>query len=372
MATTMDMTPQRETPLIAEHRTLQAKLAPFGGWLMPIQYEGILAEHHWTRNNVCVFDICHMGEFHVQGDLASSNLDHVVTINLAGMATGQCRYGFMLNQAGGVIDDLVVYRLGEKEWMLVVNAATEENDEHHLLRNLSRDITFKNISGQTGKLDVQGPLSGVILKDLVGADVAKMAYYTFAKFKLLGEDVIVSRTGYTGELGYEIYISSAKVVELWRLLLKNSRVKPAGLGARDTLRLEMGYPLYGQDLDTQTTPVEAGLSGFVDFSKDFIGKLSLVAQKDRGPSRRLRCFQSDSRRAPRHNYKIYLKDKEIGAVTSGSFSPTLGCGIAMGYVSCELKTGEQVNLKENQIDIPARVVTRPFYKQGTAKSEEIR
>lgn len=354
----------KTTPLKDEHMRLGAKMAPFGGWLMPIQYSGIIAEHQWTRKEAAVFDICHMGEFLIRGDADKSGLNRIVTFDLKSMVVGSCRYGFMLNESGGIIDDLIVYRVAPEEWMLVVNAATTEGDAAHIRRGLSSQAEFKNISDATGKLDLQGPRSQDVLKKLAGDEITRLGYYTFGCFELLGEHVIISRTGYTGELGYEIYISSSKARELWKILLADARVKPAGLGARDTLRLEMCYPLYGQDIDTNTTPIEAGMKSFVDMDKEFAGKRPL---SEGAALRRLVYFKAQTRRSPRHNYRIHVNGADAGVVTSGSFSPSLGCGIGMGYVYVSAPAGTQVILKDNEIEIPAVVTERPFYKAGTAR-----
>ncbi|MDD5746001.1 MAG: glycine cleavage system aminomethyltransferase GcvT, partial [Candidatus Omnitrophica bacterium] len=268
----------KTTPLFASHQQLGARIAPFGGWSMPIQYSGILAEHEWTRSGCSVFDICHMGEFLIQGDLSTSNLDYIVTVDVGAMAAHTCRYGFMLNKGGGVIDDIIVYKISGDSCMLVVNAATTEADEVHLRTYLSPTVKFENISAKTGKLDLQGPRSREVLMDIVGPDISRLAYYTFDYFNVCGERNIISRTGYTGELGYELYCSADKVNELWTRLLQDKRVKPAGLGARDTLRLEVGYPLYGQDMDSRISPLEAGFESFVDFNKNFLGKDVLMKQ----------------------------------------------------------------------------------------------
>ncbi|MDD5135796.1 MAG: glycine cleavage system aminomethyltransferase GcvT [Candidatus Omnitrophica bacterium] len=353
----------QKTPLYNIHVSMGAKMAPFGGWFMPIQYEGILAEHAHTRSSVSVFDICHMGEFILEADPVSSLLDRIVTQNIVSMPIGACRYGFMLNEGGGVIDDLVVYRLGDASWMLVVNAATISGDEAHLRKNLSGKVSFENISNATGKLDVQGPGSADALKKIFGAGIAKLAYYTFGKFKLWGMDLTVSRTGYTGELGYEVYIPSDNAVRLWNTLLEDKRVKPAGLGCRDTLRLEMGYPLYGQDLDTGHTPIAAGFDKFVDLGKEFIGKDALLKEKKGGVKERLVSFKSDTRRSPRHNFAIFKEGLRVGTVTSGSFSPSLLSGIGMGYVSGKCGIGDKLVTKDGNTEIPVTVVKKPFYNK---------
>ena len=358
------------TPLYEEHLELGAKMAPFGGWDMPIQYQGIIAEHNWTRSSCSIFDICHMGELVLRGDYLKSNFDKIVTINLKNMPAGSCRYGFMLNDKGGIIDDLVVYRFDIDKWMIVVNAATLEKDEAHLRKNLSSDCYFENISGKAAKLDLQGPLSAEVLKACINEDVRALKYFHHAEFDILGDKNIISRTGYTGELGFEIYINSEKVVELWKALLNDKRVKPAALGARDTLRLEMAYSLYGQDIDENTTPLEADLEHFVYFEKDFIGKDALIKQKAEGLKRKLCCFKLDSRKSPRHGHKIQSGWDEIGEVTSGSFSPTLSCGIGMGYIKTEhAKIGDAILLSDGKTQFPAAVVEKPFYKQGSIKKE---
>jgi len=357
----------KTTPLHGEHVALGARMAEFGGWDMPIQYEGILAEHFHTRKAVSVFDICHMGEFILDTDDSRSGLDRIVTQNISTMPVGSCRYGFMLNDNGGIIDDLIVYRLEKLSWMLVVNAATIAGDEANIRKNLTGKYRFKNVSGVTGKLDVQGPLSLETLKPIAGDRIEKLGYYTFTEFDLFGSNAIISRTGYTGELGYEIYGPNENIVKLWNLLLKDPRVKPAGLGARDTLRLEMGYPLYGQDIDINHTPVAAGLDKFVDLSKDFTGKSALLAEKKSGPKERLIYFKADSRRSPRHGFGIYSGTSRIGTVTSGSFSPSLSAGIGIGYVSGAYPVGTSVIVKDGQTEIPAVVVDKPFYKRSFSR-----
>ncbi|RJO65233.1 MAG: glycine cleavage system aminomethyltransferase GcvT [Candidatus Omnitrophota bacterium] len=356
------------TPLLSCHEKLGARLSAFGGWLMPIQYEGIISEHLWTRRSVSVFDICHMGEFLVYGDPEKSNLDRIVTMNLGDMPCGKCSYGFMLNEEGGIIDDLVMYRIAPEKWMLVVNAATTDIDEQNLKKHLFKDARLENASSALGKLDLQGPVSCEAIQRLFDFQAQGLRYYHFEEVICLGEKVILSRTGYTGELGYELYIPSETILGVWNHILADSAVKPAGLGARDTLRLEMGYLLYGQDISKDTTPLEAGLDKFVDFNKDFIGKDALLKMRREKTKRLLVCFLSDSRRAPRHNYKIYSDSREVGTVTSGSFSPSLSCGIGMGYVELDCATiGTKLVLKDNTVEINATVVEKPFYSEGTAR-----
>ncbi|MDP8233824.1 MAG: glycine cleavage system aminomethyltransferase GcvT [Candidatus Saelkia tenebricola] len=361
----------KQTPLTEVHKNLGAKMASFGGFIMPIQYSGIIAEHNWTRTSVSIFDICHMGEFIIQGNFKGSGLDKVVTQNLENMQIGSCRYGFMLNDKGGIIDDLIVYRIEQEEWMLVVNAATIEGDEAHIKNNLNWDAHFKNASNDFAKLDLQGPESINVLGDIVGDEIYGLNYYSFRDFTIGGGEYLISRTGYTGELGYEIYAASTHAQMLWNMFLKDSHVHPAGLGARDTLRLEMGYSLYGQDLTNQISPLEAGMERFIDFDKDFIGKDALIKQRENGLTHNLVGFIVNSRRAPRHNYKILSGNKEIGIVTSGSFSPSIGCGIGMGYVLPEYKNGAKIVIEHGNIEIEAEITAKPFYKKGTARNSQV-
>jgi len=354
----------KKTPLYETHVALGAKMAPFGGWLMPIQYDGILAEHAHTRNEVSIFDICHMGEFMLEADPVSSGLDKIVTQNIVSMPMGSCRYGFILNENGGILDDLIVYRIKDKNWMIVVNAGTVSGDEKHFLKHLTGKYNFKNVSDIMGKLDIQGPKSKDVLVNIFSEGIKDLGYYTSAGFSLWGQGCIISRTGYTGELGYEVYIPSDHVVKLWKLLLEDKRVKPAGLGSRDTLRLEMGYPLYGQDLDAVHTPLEAHFDKFVDLSKDFIGKSALLEEKKNGLKENLISFKADSRRAHRHGFGIFSEGRRIGTVTSGSFSPSLSVGIGMGYVSENQKVGARLMVKEAAIEIPVTVVKKPFYSKS--------
>ena len=358
----------KTTPLLEEHLKLRAKMAAFTGWNMPILYEGIIAEHNHTRTKASIFDICHMGELYIKGDAAGMGLDRIFSFSITNIPEGKCRYGAMLNEAGGIIDDLIVYKLKEDEWMVVINSGTIEKDAKHIEAHLEPGAIFENRSEVLSKLDLQGPSSADILSKLAGEEVKNLKFYTFRFFDILGEKTIISRTGYTGELGYEIYISSSKVREAWNYLLKDERLKPAGLGARGTLRLEMGYTLYGQDVDENTTPLEANLEKYIHLDRDFIGRDALMRQKKEGVKKLLVAFKTESRRAPRHGYSIMKDGKAIGKVTSGSFSPSLSCGIGLGYVDIPYaKVGEEILVKEGSVEMKSVITEKPFYKKTSLR-----
>lgn len=356
----------KRTPLFDAHIALHAKMVPFGGWEMPVQYGSIIEEYQQTRQQTALFDICHMGEFIIEGDAVSSGLDRIVTQRLVDLPINACRYGMMLNEQGGVIDDLIVFRLGQEKWMAVVNAGTLEKDVRHFQNELSPAAKFSNISDATGKIDVQGPASRDFLKPLV-EEIENLQYYTFGEFSLGDYDVIVSRTGYTGELGYEIYCPWDRTPGLWDRLLKMG-AKPAGLGARDMLRIEMGYSLYGHEISEEISPLDAGLDRFIDWEKEFIGKPALSVQKQKGKQRKIICFAADSRRAPRAEQMIFSEQgKAIGVVTSGTFSPALTQGVGLGFVPCDVKVDDHIFFGKESDRISARVMGRPIYKSGSLK-----
>jgi len=359
----------KTTPLVRQHEELKALMAPFGGWLMPIQYAGIIAEHKWCREQAALFDICHMGEFLFRGDIEASGLEDVFTFSVKGIPVGRSRYGFLLNDGGGVIDDLIVFRLAEDEVMIVVNAATIANDFAVIQSRLKPGHLLNDITSATGKLDVQGPLARDVLVEQFGPEIAKIPFFKFIKTNILGVEALVSRTGYTGELGYEIFIDSGKVQELWERLLKDPRVSPAGLGSRDLLRLEVGYSLYGSDLDEETSPVAAELLAFVNLEKTFVGREALVKEQQVGPQKVKVAFKVSSRRSPRHHYQILSQGEEVGSVTSGAFSPMLGCGIGLGYVKPEVaKLGTTLVIKHDRVEMEATVVELPFYSGGSLRA----
>jgi aminomethyltransferase len=335
---------------------------------MPIQYEGIIAEHAWCRSKAALFDICHMGEFIFQGDFEAGGLEDVFSFSVKTIPLGRSRYGFLLNEQGGIIDDLIAFRLAEDRVMIVVNAATADND-FAVISSRLRGGEFTNITAATGKLDIQGPLAREVMVDAFGEQIAAIPYFKFITVNIMGCDAIVSRTGYTGELGYEIFLPAEKTAALWDLLLKDGRVKPAGLGARDVLRLEVGYSLYGSDIDESTTPLEAGLEGFVNFDKNFVGRDALLQQKVRGVARRKIAFRVSGRRSPRHHYEIVSGQQTVGSVTSGVFSPMLAGGIGIGFVTPgEYPVGTLFTIQHERVVMEATVCELPFFTGGSLRS----
>ena len=353
------------TPLNAWHKTHGAKMVPFAGWEMPVQYSGIIAEHQHCRVKACIFDICHMGEFSLKGHGAKVALSRAVTQNLDTLAPGKCRYGFLLNPKAGVLDDLIVYRLAEDEFMLVVNGACIDSDFAAIKDRLPASLGFADISEKTAKIDLQGPESFHVLSRLLPGDWSRLGYFGFTKAAFEGAEIIISRTGYTGELGYEFYLPADKAQTLWEKLAADPEVIPAGLGARDTLRLEMGYPLYGQDLDTKHTPAEAGYAAMLTSTADYVGKAHALDVRER-----LVALSIDGRRSARHHDKVCLPGgQEVGVVTSGSFSPTLGHSIALAYVLAEAAGGTDFVIKAAKVDLPARKAELPFYSKATARTK---
>ena len=353
--------PGKKTPLHEEHKRLNAQTGEFAGWDMPIHYGSIIEEARYTRSRVSLFDISHMGELYVREDPENSSLDRLITVPVTRMETGKCRYGFLLNDDGGILDDLIVYRLSEDEWMIVVNASNEENDAGIFKKGLSGRAAFKNMSDEIVKIDVQGPGSHGLLREIVDDKILNLGYYSFKRFNTPRGEGIISRTGYTGELGYEIYIDADKGIELWNTLLGSGEAKPAGLGARDILRTEMGYPLYGHELSEKTTPIEAGLERFLDPETGYTGKEALYVQKSRGFRRKIAGFKTGSRRAPRPGNTILVKGSESGQVTSGVFSPHLNMGIGIGYIDIEYDSpGTEIEIDTGRGGLKADICEMPF------------
>lgn len=342
----------------------------FHGWMLPMQYEGILAEHAHCRRAACVFDTCHMGRFHISGPDAAAALAAVCTQDAAALPVGRCRYGFLLNDRGGILDDTILIRLGRQEFLLVVNAAPARSDLQWLQSHLTGDVRLVNRTASWGKLDLQGPASFAVLKGLVEGDLAGLTYFSAAAMPCCGVERIVSRTGYTGELGYEIMLPTEAVGELFERIVSHEAVKPAGLGARDLLRLEMCYPLYGQDMCEDANPLEADMGRFVDLGRDFIGAEALRAAA--GVERKLVAFRTESRRKAASGQEITVNDSPVGAVTSAAFSPSLGVSIGMGYVRADLAApGAELTIRHPRGPLPAAVAARPLYKKGTCRTRNL-
>jgi aminomethyltransferase len=357
----------KKTPLHRQHLLLGARMGAFGGWDMPIQYAGILAEHEQTRTKASVFDICHMGEFELSGESVLQDLEKLLTCKIHTLGIGQVRYGFLLDDDGGTIDDLTCYRLDTDRFMLVVNAGTAEKDAEWIKSRVSATTTFVDISSSTAKLDVQGPKSRKMLKDVFGCMLPELGYFRFKEFEALDGSCILSRTGYTGEWGYEIYLPNDAVTSLWNRIVEHPLCEPGGLGARDTLRLEMGYPLYGHELSSGRTPVATCRGLFISMDKEFVGKENVAADLD-DPEVLLVGLRFASKRAAREHDKIYYEDIEIGEVTSGSLAPSLGVAVAMAFVEPEFADyGRTLDVEIRGKRFPAEVVDLPFYKEGTAR-----
>ncbi|WP_319544002.1 glycine cleavage system aminomethyltransferase GcvT [uncultured Pseudodesulfovibrio sp.] len=353
------------TPLTEWHRENGAKMAPFAGFDMPVQYKGIIVEHKHTRSKAGIFDICHMGEFKLSGTGAKDGLNKVVSHDLETLTPGKCRYGFLLNEAGGINDDLIIYCIADDEYMLVVNGACRKKDYDHIQANLPKSLTLIDVSDETAKIDVQGPESLDVLNTLLGSTWNHLKYFNFEETDVAGFPMIISRTGYTGELGYELYLPSANALEIWEKLVEDERVEPVGLGARDTLRLEIGYPLYGQDLDEDHTPKEAGAGFFLKKETEYIGKSGLASVKES-----LIALSIEGRRTARHYDEVLLPNGEkTGVITSGSFAPSLGHCIALAYVRAEDADKDEFIIKTARVELKAKKAALPFFKDGTARKK---
>ena len=353
----------KKTLLHEKHLALDARMGEFGGWDMPIQYAGILAEHLQTRTAASLFDICHMGEFEISGPTAEADLERLLTCSITSLDVGQVRYGYLLNEGGGVLDDLTVYRIASDRFWLVVNAGTAPTDATWITEHLQQTTGFNDVSDQFAKLDLQGPAARSVLQEVYGMSFADLRYFRFQSL----EGGWVSRTGYTGELGYELYVPIDEATALWDTCLSHPKCAPAGLGARDTLRLEMGYPLYGHELDAAHSPVDTGDGLFIDWNKTFMGKARCeVDQAER--SHRVVGLQLSSKRAAREQDRVFYKDQPIGYVTSGSLAPSLDVAVAMARLDgscCEIGQMVQVEIRGRLQE--AQVVSLPFYTSGSAR-----
>jgi len=379
-----EITP-RKTPLYDEHVRLGAKMVPFAGWLMPVQYTSIVEEHQAVRNDLGIFDISHMGQFIVDGAGAREWLNTMLTNNIDKLDAGMGQYTFLLNERGGIIDDLIVYRIGEQKFLLVVNAARTEEDfawlQKHLEEGLSGDrpsggletaapCNLHNRSKDFGGVAIQGPRIADLFHTLFGPDVDLPARNSIANFPFDGTTVSVARTGYTGEDGVEVFFRAIEAVKLWNAVLEKGKrfgIKPCGLGARDTLRLEMCYPLNGSDLSPERNPIEAGLGFFVDLTKqNFIGRDALVKTKEIGTPEKLVSFRMKEKGPPpRPHYAVFENGERIGEVTSGTLSPSLNWGVGMAYVSAShAKIGAPIDIEIRGQKFPATIEKKPLYKKS--------
>lgn len=359
----------KNTPFTEKHISLGAKMAEFAGYNMPISYSGINDEHAAVRRNAGVFDVSHMGEFILKGENALDLIQRVTTNDAAKLKAGQAQYSCLPNEAGGIVDDLLVYCLEEnKVYMLVVNAANIKKDWDWITRYNTKGVEMHNVSEKTALLAIQGPNATKILQPLTGIDILNMKYYTFAKGEFAGvKNVLISATGYTGAGGIEIYFEDKEddAEKIWNAIFELGNpngIKPVGLGARDTLRLEMGYCLYGNDIDDETSPLEAGLGWITKFGKDFTSKELFAQQKEDGPERKLVGIEMIDKGIPRHGYEIKAQDGAvIGVVTSGTQSPSLGKAIGMGYVRTAFATADtRIFIKVRDKLLQARIAKIPF------------
>lgn len=348
------------------HIALGAKMVPFAGFNMPVQYNGINIEHETVRNSVGVFDVSHMGEFILKGKGALDLIQHVCSNDASTLVDGKIQYSCLPNEEGGIIDDLLVYRIDEETYLLVVNASNIEKDWNWISKHNSAKVEMKDISDQTSLLAVQGPKAAVALQSLTDINLSVMEYYTFKKGVFSGiENVLISATGYTGAGGFELYFDKEHSEHIWNEIFKAGEsfgIKPIGLAARDTLRLEMGFCLYGNDIDDTTSPIEAGLGWITKFNKNFVNSENLAIQKQNGVERKLIGFEMIERGIPRHDYEIVDSNGNlIGKVTSGTQSPSLQKGIGLGYLKTPYtKAGTDIFIKIRDNKVLARVVKLPF------------
>ncbi len=365
--------PLKRTPLRDVHVKAGAKMVPFGGWDMPVQYTGIIDEHRAVRRAVGLFDISHMGEFEVRGPGALAAVQRLCTNDAGPLDIGQVQYAALCYPEGGIVDDLTIYRLEQDRFMLVVNASNIDKDWAWVTSHSEGRAEWANVSDETALLAVQGPRAEPLVARLADRDVTALGYYRFARGEVAGVPAIISRTGYTGEDGFELYVPAAQVEPLWSALLEAGRgdgIQPIGLGARDTLRLEMKYALYGNDIDQTTNPLEAGLGWIVKPAKgDFIGRDAIEALRSRGVGRKLVGLEMADRAVPRHGYRIVAGGAPVGVVTSGSFGPSVERSIGLGYVPSALApVGTELGVEIRGVSQPARVVKTPFHPSRTKKA----
>jgi len=359
----------KNTALTHVHEKLGAKMVPFAGYNMPVQYEGVNAEHETVRNGVGVFDVSHMGEFLLTGENALALIQKVTSNDASVLEIGRAQYSCLPNNDGGIVDDLIVYRMKEDQYLLVVNASNIEKDWNWIASHNDLGVDMRNLSDEYSLLAIQGPKAVEAMQSLTSVDLAAIKYYHFEVGPFAGIDnVIISATGYTGSGGFEIYCKNSEVEQVWHKVFEAGAafgIKPIGLAARDTLRLEMGFCLYGNDINDNTSPIEAGLGWITKFTKEFTNSENLKKQKEAGVTRKLIGFELIERGIPRHDYEIVdANGNNIGIVTSGTMAPSLGKGIGMGYVASEFAAVDSeifIQIRNNKVK--AKVVKMPFYKK---------
>ncbi len=359
----------KKIPLNDLHIELGAKMAPFAGFQMPVRYSGDLEEHLTVRGGVGVFDVSHMGEFLIEGEKALDLIQKICTNDASVLEPGKVQYSCFTNSAGGIIDDLLVYCLEKDRYMLVVNAGNIDKDWQWLCDNNTENVRLSNISDDTALFAVQGPKAAGVVQKLTSTDLTRIPYYSFVKGEVAGiKDVLISATGYTGAGGFELYADKGYALKLWKELFKageSDGIKPIGLGARDTLRLEMGFCLYGNDIDDTITPLEAGLGWITKFSKEFTASKKLQEQKMKGVEKKLIGFELEERGVPRSHYDIVdAQGQKIGYVTSGTLSPSLNKGIGLGYIATAYANpGEKIYISVRNKSLSAKIIKLPFFKR---------
>lgn len=362
----------KRTPLYEEHQAAKAKLIDFGGWEMPVQYAGVIEEHHAVRQRAGLFDTSHMGEIDVRGKDALAYVQMLITNDASILKDGKILYSPMCYPNGGIVDDLLVYRYDVEHFLIVVNASNTDKDYAWMLDQIKNfEVSVDNVSDQYVQLALQGPLAEMILQRITNVDLSKLVYYTFTHGEVDGIACLISRTGYTGEDGFEVYCSPEFGRQIWRKILEvgaSDGVQPIGLGARDTLRFEARLPLYGNELGAEITPLEAGIGFFVKLDKaDFVGKDALQIQKEQGVPRKLVGLEMVGRGIARSHYPLQKDGEDIGFVTSGSFSPTLNKNIALGLIRADLAVqGELLDVLIREKAVQAKIIPSLFYKRGSS------
>lgn len=362
------MTELKRTPLYNAHLAAGAKMIDFGGWLMPVQYEGILKEHQAVRSAAGLFDVSHMGELRILGPGARDLIQNLITNDVSRLKPGCALYSPMCNPQGGTIDDLLVYQLEEDQYLLVVNASNIEKDYNWVKSQAPAGVSIEDVSEKTCQLALQGPTAQSILQKITAVDLAEIKYFCFVYGRVEGVECLISRTGYTGEDGFELYFPAEHAEVLWQAILRcgqSEGIQPVGLGARDTLRFEACLALYGHELTDEISPLMAGLGWTVKFNKpEFIGREALLKQKEAGPSHRLVALEMIDRGIPRQGYPLYKEGQEVGWITSGSFAPTLNKNLGLAYVAAQWAAADgTLDVMVRNKPLQARIVPKPFYKR---------